>query len=126
MITEITFEVDDDPENPPKEYTADITIYSFGSGPSWYDPGEPPEWDISHIYDPSGKEVPYHLPLRLIRDRFEAWFNGRKPKPRINPEWERLAALAEKHMEDHFDWYEAERDEAEYQAELNYDLWHQR
>jgi hypothetical protein len=112
MKTWHTFYVDELPADE-VEYEAYIHITSFGSGPSWYDPGDPPEYEIESIYS-DGKEIPVHLPVRW-RDRFEAWFNDRPVRKRLNPEWERLATKCDESME-RFDWGDAQRaaDEAWY------------
>lgn len=77
--------------------TGEISVTSWGSSPSWHDPGDPVEWDIEEIYL-NGVLVPYWL--------------DREAKL-VNPEWERLEPHVTKYMENDFDWSDAQAAAAE-------------
>lgn len=102
-----------------------ISITSWGSGPtmpSWNypgDPGDPPEWEIDFIEiadaparlrdDPDYKRIPV---ARYITPWWrELWAMLRcRPITEPNPEWAALAQIAEKHVEDHYDFEPPEPD----------------
>ena len=119
MKTEINF-----CDNEDREYTANISILSWGSPQTYWDPGDPPEWECDSIEDEDGNDIPYWLPVRRW-DKLVAWWTKKPVKRRYNPEYSRLEPFVEKAMED-FDWAEAANDEAADQADWEYDQYRDR
>jgi hypothetical protein len=79
----------DTDEDAPEELQYRVIITSWGAPATWTsyggDPAEPPEWEITKIYDEEGKEI--------------------MPE---NHRYKDLLALVDKHMEEDFDWPDAE------------------
>jgi hypothetical protein len=84
-------------EDAPEElqFSAEVNITSFGTGPSWTsyggDPGDPPEWEILKIWDSADHLV--------------------SPQAAFYPA---LEVAADKYMEEDFDWSAAESYDPDY------------
>lgn len=83
------------------EVLFEFEVTSWGSSPSWEDPGDPPEWEITDIFV-EGELIP--------------WIRAKKLCPltkeqRIaNALWEDLAEAGQTYIDEHFDWRKAAND----------------
>lgn len=74
----------------------EFEITSWGSSASWYDPGDPIEWEIVDIWVGNT-----HLPY------------SPKASPIYNALWQSLADAGQNYIDNNFDWSGALNDAAE-------------
>lgn len=75
------------------EVTFEFEVTSWGSSASWFDPGDPIEWEITDIFIED-----IHIPWRA------------KSSPLYSALWQALAAAGATYIDEHFDWGKASLD----------------
>lgn len=101
---ETTFSVPCIYEEKDFEITVEFTVTSWGSSPSYWDPGDPIEWEIDKLYL-DGEEIPYSYQ----KNRF--WV---PPEQQLREAlWQSLADAATTYIDEHFDWSDAHYDDYE-------------